>query len=92
MLNKITRIYSLNNNSEFLKNKKDINDKSNNLDNDENIITNYNKIFLRENLINESKVLIWSDPDLVIYNKYVKDELQNNNIVGIISEKLISTI
>ena len=31
MLNKITRIYSLNNNSEFLKNKKDINDKSNNL-------------------------------------------------------------
>lgn len=88
MLNKITRIYSLNNNSEFLKNKKDINDKSNNLDNDENIITNYNKIFLRENLINESKVLIWSDPDLVIYNKYVKDELQNNNIVGIISEKI----
>ena len=25
---------------------------------------------------------------MVIYNKYVKDELQNNNIVGIISEKI----
>jgi hypothetical protein len=87
-LDKVVRIYSKIKNPSVLNTISISHQESDKFENDEEILKCFNQLLLQKSINAQDKLVIWSDEDLNIYNNFVKEIINENNILAFTSEKI----